>query len=252
MVKNLQKSFGYRTVAENEKTSLVKNVFEEVASRYDLMNDLMSFGVHRLWKHELIKMIRPRENMHLLDLAGGTGDIACRFLKATQEFKGCSATVVDINHAMILQGESRAIDQGIINGLTWIVADGALLPFKDQSFDTCTISFGLRNVTYIEEALKEILRILKPGGFFFCLEFSKVSSKILDKFYRFYSFEVIPRIGEMVANNKSAYQYLVESIDRFYTQDELKLLMTTTGYQNVAYQNLSGGVAAIHSGQKLI
>ena len=244
--------FGYRSVSANEKTSLVASVFTRVANRYDLMNDLMSGGIHRLWKNELIHMVRPRPGMHLLDMAGGTGDIAFRFLESSKDFSPpVQVTVCDYNADMLAEGRKRAINQGIIEGIEWITADAAAPPFADNSFDAYTISFGLRNITDIAAALKEAYRILKPGGQFFCLEFSKVTSPILAKMYESYSFHVIPRLGQMVANDKESYQYLVESITQFPDQETLRTMIEKAGFQSVSYRNMTYGVVAIHSGLKL-
>jgi ubiquinone/menaquinone biosynthesis methyltransferase len=245
-----QTYFGYRAVTPTEKTSLVASVFTRVANRYDLMNDLMSGGIHRLWKNELIHMVRPRPGMHLLDMAGGTGDIAFRFLEASKDFS-VQVTVCDYNADMLAEGRKRAINQGIIEEIEWITADASAPPFADNSFDAYTISFGLRNVTDIAAALKEAYRILKPGGQFLCLEFSKVTSPILAKLYESYSFHVIPRLGQIVVNDKESYQYLVESITQFPDQETLREMIEQAGFQSVSYRNMTYGVVAIHAGLKL-
>lgn len=245
-------SFGFKTVSAEDKPGLVADVFRRVASRYDRMNDVMSLGIHRYWKHELLTLLRPRPQMHLLDMAGGTGDIAFRFLEIT---KGMApppcVTVCDSNPDMLQVGRRRAINKGILKNITWVTGDATNIPFPDNTFEAYTISFGLRNVADIEKALQEAWRVLKPGGTFLCLEFSKVSSPLLDKLYHFYSFKVIPTLGEIVARDAAAYQYLVESIARFPFQEDVAHLLEKTGFHQVAWRNLTGGIVAIHSALKL-
>lgn len=245
-------SFGFKDVSPEEKTDLVTSVFRRVAQHYDVMNDVMSLGIHRHWKNELIAMLRPRPDMHLLDMAGGTGDIAFRFLEGCTGFTPPSrVTVCDRNDKMLYEGKRKAINQGILKGLSWVCGDAADIPFEDNTFDAYTISFGLRNVTEIDKALQEARRVLKPGGQFFCLEFSKVTSKPLEKLYDFYSFQVIPNMGALVANDKEAYQYLVESIARFPDQQTLADKIKEAGFSQVSWRNMSQGVVAIHSALKL-
>ena len=245
-------SFGFQDVSPEEKTSLVTSVFRRVAKSYDVMNDVMSLGVHRHWKNELIEMVRPRADMHLLDMAGGTGDIAFRFLEATSKFMPESrVSVCDMNDKMLAEGKRKAINQGILKNISWTCCDAAQVPFEDNTFDAYTISFGLRNVTEIHKALKEAHRVLKPGGQFFCLEFSKVTSPPLEKLYDFYSFQIIPQLGGLIANDKEAYQYLVESIARFPDQPTLAHMITEAGFQQVTWRDMSQGIVAIHSGLKL-
>jgi demethylmenaquinone methyltransferase/2-methoxy-6-polyprenyl-1,4-benzoquinol methylase len=240
--------FGRKSVSPQEKTRMVLDVFDSVASRYDLMNDLMSGGVHRLWKDRLIRQIRPRPGQEFLDVAGGTGDIAFRLYKETN---GQSPiTVCDINASMLEVGKSRAIDRGILEGMEWVVGNASSLPFEDNSFDVYTISFGLRNVTHIDDALREAFRVLKPGGRFFCLEFSHVPDPQLAKLYDLYSFSVIPQIGKMVANDRDSYQYLVESIRAFPDQETLAQRLRNAGFASAKYDNLTFGVAAIHEAWK--
>jgi demethylmenaquinone methyltransferase/2-methoxy-6-polyprenyl-1,4-benzoquinol methylase len=241
--------FGFREVPEAEKTRLVRDVFDHVARRYDLMNDLMSGGVHRLWKAQLIAQLRPRPGETLLDLAGGTGDVARRFLGRTG--RSGRAIICDINAAMVEQGRDRALDDGIVAGLSWIVGDAERLPVVDASVDACTISFGLRNVTRKPAALAEAYRVLKPGGRFLCLEFSRVEAPLLRRAYDLYSFAVLPWLGEIIAQDRPAYSYLVESIRRFPPQAELAAMMRRAGFEQVRWRNLSGGIAAIHSGWRL-
>lgn len=238
--------FGYRTVHADEKTSLVKQVFSRVASRYDLMNDLMSFGIHRLWKKNFVAYINPQPHHRILDVAGGTGDIA--FLHE-EIGRGPRVTVCDFNEEMLKIGRDRGIERGQTK-LGWICGDASRLPFADGTFDIYTISFGLRNVTDQPAALREAFRVLNPGGRFYCLEFSKVEISPLDKLYQFYSFEVIPRLGQLVARDKESYQYLVESIERHPSQEVLAAMMREAGFTSVLYHNLNGGICAIHEGKK--
>ena len=244
-----QTDFGFREVGEDEKTRLVREVFDRVAGRYDLMNDLMSGGIHRRWKAELIDRLKPRPGEILLDLAGGTGDVARRFLGRAG--KTARAIVCDINASMVSAGRDRSLDEGILAGTTWLVGDAEELPVADASLDCCTISFGLRNVTHKQKALEEARRVLKPGGRFFCLEFSRVEAPLLRRLYDLYSFAVLPRLGAVVARDFDAYQYLVESIRRFPPQAELSAMMSRAGFEQVGWRNLSGGIAAIHSGWRL-
>jgi demethylmenaquinone methyltransferase/2-methoxy-6-polyprenyl-1,4-benzoquinol methylase len=240
--------FGNRRVAAADKGALVRGVFDSVAQRYDLMNDLMSGGVHRLWKAALIDWLAPNGTLALLDLAGGTGDVALRVLARAPR---ASVLVADLNERMLAVGRDRAIDRGIVDGLDYLVCDAEALPLGARRFDACTIAFGLRNVTRIEPALAEIRRVLKPGGRFLCLEFSKVVLPGLAQLYDAYSFRVLPALGARVAHDRAAYQYLVESIRRFPPQDALADLMRAAGFDQVRYRNLSGGIAAIHSGWRL-
>ncbi|TCS65118.1 bifunctional demethylmenaquinone methyltransferase/2-methoxy-6-polyprenyl-1,4-benzoquinol methylase UbiE [Varunaivibrio sulfuroxidans] len=235
--------FGFKTVAEEEKASLVRGVFDNVATKYDLMNDLMSLGVHRLWKHEFVSWLRPKPSMRLLDVGGGTGDIAFRF----REKGGGDVTVCDINAEMLKVGRDRAIDKGIVTGVDWITGDAENLPFPDASFDAYTIAFCIRNVTHIDRALNEARRVLKPGGRFLCLEFSHVVVPVLDKIYDAYSFGVLPNLGQAVAGDRASYQYLAESIRRFPPQEAFTDMIAAAGFDHVSYRNLTGGIAAIHS-----
>jgi len=239
--------FGFRDVDADEKPALVRDVFDSVATRYDLMNDLMSLGVHRLWKAALIDWLRPRPGMHLLDVAGGTGDIAMRFLDGG----GGRVTVCDLTEAMVAHGRDRALDRGRLTGVDWVVGDAESLPFPDASVDAYTIAFGLRNVTGIGNALAEARRVLKPGGRFLCLEFSHVAVPWLAMLYDRYSFSVLPALGAAVARDRDAYVYLVESIRRFPNQDTLVGMIGSAGLERVAYRNLSGGVAALHSAWRI-
>lgn len=241
--------FGYKRVNPDEKARLVENVFDSVAARYDLMNDLMSGGIHRLWKNRLISLLHPSPHKTLLDVAGGTGDIAFRYRERAGE--NAKITVCDINKEMLKVGQDRAIDRGYLKGFEWIAGNAESLPFADNSYHLYTISFGLRNVPKIDDALEEAFRVLKPGGQFFCLEFSQVANPALRKIYDLYSFSMIPKIGAWVAQDRDSYQYLVESIRQFPTQTDLAQRMKKAGFEQVRFTNLSGGIAAIHTGVKL-
>jgi demethylmenaquinone methyltransferase/2-methoxy-6-polyprenyl-1,4-benzoquinol methylase len=239
--------FGFRDVPESQKASMVREVFDTVASKYDLMNDLMSGGIHRIWKDSFINELKLRPDMKLLDVAGGTGDIAFRFLKRG----GGNVTVCDINYEMLHVGRDRAVDHGLLKNIEWVTGDAQKLPLPDQSMDAYTIAFGIRNVTRIDEALKEAYRVLKPGGRFLCLEFSKVVVPGFDKMYDLYSFKLLPEIGRFVAGNREAYQYLAESIRQFPDQETFAQKIRDAGFERVRYRNLSGGIAAIHSGWRV-
>ncbi len=236
--------FGERHVSPDEKTGLVRGVFDSVADKYDIMNDLMSGGLHRLWKDRLIRMIRPKEGLSYLDVAGGTGDIAFRIKKAAPK---SGITVFDLNPHMLSVGQDRAADRGHLD-LEWVTGNAESLPFPDASFDVYTIAFGLRNVTRIDTALAEAARVLKPGGRFFCLEFSPVQQPLLNKVYDLYSFHVIPKIGRMVAGDADSYKYLVESIRKFPNPKNLARRMSDAGMVNARFSTLSGGIVAIHQG----
>jgi demethylmenaquinone methyltransferase/2-methoxy-6-polyprenyl-1,4-benzoquinol methylase len=235
--------FGFQDILDSEKATLVKGVFNSVASNYDLMNDMMSMGVHRLWKNTMIDWLRPQAEMTLLDVGGGTGDIAFKFL----EKGGKIVTVCDINEKMLCHGRNRAINQGHLKGLSWVNGDAESLPIEDNSVDAYTIAFCIRNVTHIDRALAEARRVLKPGGRFMCLEFSRVTLPLLDRPYDIYSFKVLPWLGEQIANDRESYQYLAESIRKFPNQERFQNMITEAGLSQVTYRNLSGGIAAIHS-----
>ncbi len=242
-------SFGFARVAESARQSLVNDVFAKVARRYDLMNDLMSGGLHRLWKAELINALAPPKSatpFALLDVAGGTGDVASRFLDASGP--GGSAVICDISLEMIEAGKARA---GGRDRLTFVQGNAEALPFENARFDAYTIAFGIRNVTHIDKALSEAFRVLKPGGRFLCLEFSSVEMPLLDTLYDAYSFNAIPRLGSLVAGDAEAYRYLVESIRRFPDQESFMRVIEDAGFELVRYRNLTGGIAAIHSGWRL-
>lgn len=240
--------FGEKPVSPDEKTGLVRGVFDSVASRYDIMNDLMSGGLHRLWKDRLIRQIRPRPGLKYLDVAGGTGDIAFRIRKKAGPT--AAITVFDLNANMLDVGRDRATDRGWVNDFEWITGNAEKLPFPDSSFDVYTIAFGLRNVTHIDTALAEAARVLRPGGRFFCLEFSRVDQPLLAKAYDLYSYNVIPKVGQLIANDSESYQYLVESIRKFPSQRKLARRMEEAGLEQARFSNLSAGIVAIHQGIK--
>lgn len=238
--------FGYRAVDPAEKTGLVRQVFESVAPSYDLMNDLMSMGIHRLWKRRLVSMVQPKASEAIIDVAGGTGDIA--FLMHGKA-PDAAITVCDINPAMLEVGKGRAIDRGILKGIRFVEGNAEKLPFKANSQDVYTISFGLRNVTDIDAALRDAYRVLKPGGRFFCLEFSKVALPLRPA-YDLYSFALLPLMGKYVANDEASYRYLAESIRQFPAQDDLAARLREAGFSSARYTNFSGGICAVHQGVK--
>ena len=239
--------FGFRQVAAGDKASLVKDVFSSVADRYDLMNDLMSLGLHRLWKTAMVDWLAPRPGMAFLDVGGGTGDIAFRIVE-----RGCKpVTVVDVNQDMLAQGRARALDRGILEGIEWIVGDAEALPIADGAVDAVTTAFCIRNVTRIENVLAEARRVLRPGGRFLCLEFSRLALPALDGLYDTYSFKVLPALGERVAGDRAAYRYLAESIRRFPAQAAFARMIGAAGLSQVKVRNLAGGIAAIHSAWRL-
>lgn len=244
-------SFGFREVPESEKSRLVGRVFSNVAQRYDVMNDLMSFGVHRLWKDALIDWLSPSPGAQLLDVAGGTGDIAFRFLdKLGSKVSASRATVCDINPDMVSIGVERARQRGMSTRVAFTCGDAQHLPFPGESFDAYTIAFGIRNVTNIDQALTEAFRVLKPGGRFLCLEFSKVDNPILERLYDMWSFNVIPVIGHAITNDRTAYEYLVESIRRFPPQKPFADMISAAGFSQVKWRDLTSGIVAMHSGWK--
>lgn len=246
-------SFGFREVPLGEKQSLVDDVFHRVAERYDVMNDAMSGGLHRLWKNAMVSRLAPprssRVPWRVLDVAGGTGDIAFRIAERAEG--NVAVTVCDINASMLQVGRERAADRPFGDAVTFREGNAEDLPFPSGSFDAYTIAFGIRNVPRIERALSEAYRVLRPGGRFLCLEFSAVDVPVLDRIYEAYSFRVIPRLGRMIAGDDEPYRYLVESIARFPTQGRFAAMIAAAGFERVDYTNLTGGVAAIHSGWKL-
>lgn len=260
-------SFGFKHVNEEEKARMVGDVFTSVASSYDVMNDLMSAGLHRLWKDKLVSKLNPFPGMKHLDVAGGTGDVAFRILENINKVKlrGLRGTfedtleaetqiyVCDINPDMLSVGKQRALEKGFgeDGSLVWVEGNAESLTFQNDSMDGYTIAFGIRNVTHIEKVLSEAHRVLKPGGRFLCLELSHVDIPIFKDLYDYYSFSVIPYMGELVAGDRESYQYLVESIRRFPSQEKFASMIADAGFQKVEYENLVGGVVAIHSGIKI-
>jgi demethylmenaquinone methyltransferase/2-methoxy-6-polyprenyl-1,4-benzoquinol methylase len=240
--------FGYQTVPEADKAGMVHGVFTRVASKYDIMNDLMSAGMHRLWKDAMMDWLAPRPGQRLLDVAGGTGDVAFRFLKRAA---GSQAVVLDMTEGMLVSGRQRAEADAMAGRMDWVVGDAMALPFASGTFDVYTISFGIRNVTRIGDALKEAYRVLRPGGRLMVLEFSQIPNDLLQKAYDLYSFNVIPVMGQVVAGDRDSYQYLVESIRKFPDQETFVSMIRTAGFEQVSYRNLTMGVAALHSGWKL-
>ena len=241
--------FGFETVPEDEKAGRVHGVFSSVAARYDLMNDAMSLGVHRLWKDAMLDWLAPRPGIRLLDVAGGTGDIAFRFL---DRVKGDGhATVLDMTEDMLTEGRRRSEATTFADRLDWVVGDAMALPFPDAAFDAYTISFGIRNVTRIGDALAEAFRVLRPGGRLLVLEFSQMPEPSLQWLYDRYSFNVIPAMGQALAGDRASYQYLVESIRRFPDQESFARMIAEAGFGQVRFRNLSMGVAALHSAWKL-
>ena len=244
--------FGFTQVSADDKQGMVNEVFSSVASRYDKMNDLMSGGLHRLWKDDFVAKLNPPRGdqpFKVLDMAGGTGDIAFRILQKSGA--GCHVTISDINEEMLGEGLKRAREQHFKGEYEFAVANAEELTFADQSFDAYTIAFGIRNVTHIDRALKEAYRVLKPGGRFMCLEFSRVDVPIMDKFYDAYSFTAVPAIGKVVTGDGDSYRYLVESIRTFPEQEKFKAMIEDAGFTRVSYTNLSAGVVAIHSGWRV-
>ncbi len=241
--------FGYEQVSLDEKAGRVRQVFDSVAGRYDLMNDLMSMGIHRLWKRQAVSLSGVRNGQRVLDLAAGTGDLAARFAGLV----GPQGKVVfsDINAAMLEQGRSRMADQGLAGNIEYVLADAQHLPFPDHYFDCATIAFGLRNVTNKDLALASIFRVLKPGGRLLVLEFSHPANPALKAAYDLYSFQILPRLGEWVARDAASYRYLAESIRMHPDQETLKGMMENVGFERCAYYNLTGGIVAIHRGFKL-
>jgi demethylmenaquinone methyltransferase/2-methoxy-6-polyprenyl-1,4-benzoquinol methylase len=237
--------YGFQRVDPAEKTRRVRSVFERVARRYDIMNDVMSGGLHRLWKDHFVSQIKPRAGEQILDLAGGTGDIAFRMAK-----RGALVTVTDINPDMLAEGQKRSAAKSL-SGLTWQVENAEKLSFADRRFDAATIAFGIRNVTDKMAALKEIHRVLKFGGRFFCLEFSRQEWPIVADIYDAYSLKLVPKLGKMIAGDEEAYQYLVESIRQFPDAPTVADMLTEAGFAKVTFERIIGGVVAIHSGWKI-
>ncbi|TKB46292.1 bifunctional demethylmenaquinone methyltransferase/2-methoxy-6-polyprenyl-1,4-benzoquinol methylase UbiE [Thalassotalea mangrovi] len=246
--KNSTTDFGYKQVKTEEKEQLVAGVFHSVAQQYDIMNDLMSFGIHRLWKRFTIDASGARPGNKVLDLAGGTGDLTAKFSKIV----GANGQVVlaDINSSMLNVGRDKLRDLGVVGNVDYVQANAQALPFEDNTFDIVTIAFGLRNVTDKDEALRSIYRVLKPGGRLLVLEFSKPEHELLNKVYDFYSFNILPKMGDIVAKDGDSYEYLAESIRMHPDQETLKAMMETAGFEQTSYHNLTGGIVALHKGFK--
>ncbi|MFQ5466078.1 MAG: bifunctional demethylmenaquinone methyltransferase/2-methoxy-6-polyprenyl-1,4-benzoquinol methylase UbiE [Thermodesulfobacteriota bacterium] len=241
--------FGERLVPEEEKKELVKGVFDSVAERYDLMNDLMSLGTHRFWKRHVAGLTGLRPGGSAIDVAGGTGDIA--LLMSGQVGPGGTVVVYDINGEMLRVGRRKCVDRGCLKGLEFVQGDAEAIPFEDNTFDCATVGFGIRNVTHLDRAFSEMARVTRPGGRVICLEFSHPTSPLFSRLYDLYSFSLIPAIGELVTGNREAYTYLPESIRKFPPQEELKKIMEEAGLFRVRYHNLFNGVAAVHVGRKV-
>jgi demethylmenaquinone methyltransferase/2-methoxy-6-polyprenyl-1,4-benzoquinol methylase len=245
-------SFRFARATADDKQRLVSEVFATVAERYDLMNDLMSGGLHRLWKDDLVTMLNPPTSdlrFRLIDVAGGTGDVALKFVRTGGP--GCTAVICDISPEMLAVARRKVEAAGCTGKVELVEGNAEALPFADHSFDGYTIAFGIRNVTHIGGALGEAYRVLKHGGRFLCLEFSQCQVPILDRLYDFHSFEVIPRLGELAAGARAPYQYLVESIRKFPPQERFAGMIRQAGFERVSYRNIAGGIAAIHSGWKI-
>ena len=240
--------FGFETVHATEKAGKVQGVFKSVAAKYDVMNDVMSIGIHRIWKEAMMDWLAPRCGQTLIDVAGGTGDVSFKFLNRAGSGH---ATVLDLTENMLVEGRKRAEASEMEQSLDWLVGDAMALPFVDNSFDVYTISFGIRNVTRPEDALSEAFRVLRPGGRLMVLEFSQIPVPLVQKAYDLYSFNIIPAMGKMIANDRDSYQYLVESIRKFPNQETFLNMIRGAGFENVSYRNLSLGIAALHSGWKI-
>ena len=241
--------FGYATVAKEEKAGKVAEVFHSVAAKYDIMNDLMSGGIHRLWKQLTIQASCARKGHKILDIAGGTGDLAAKFSKIVG--KDGLVVLADINNSMLNVGRDKLTDKGIVGNIEYVQANAECLPFPENYFDCITIAFGLRNVTDKDQALRSMYRILKPGGRLLVLEFSKPTNSLLEKAYDAYSFNVLPKVGQLVANDAGSYQYLAESIRMHPDQETLKNMMEAAGFEHCDYTNMTGGIVALHKGMKL-
>jgi demethylmenaquinone methyltransferase / 2-methoxy-6-polyprenyl-1,4-benzoquinol methylase len=241
--------FGFTDIPFNEKVGRVREVFDSVSDKYDLMNDMMSLGVHRLWKQFAVRRLRINPGDRLLDVAGGTGDLA-RLMHPRLDGQG-DVTIYDINGSMLDIGREKLTNLGMVSGVEWVQGNAEELPFPDNTFHTITIGFGIRNVTQIETAIQEMVRVLRPGGQFLCLEFSKLALPILQPAYDAYSFKILPEIGHYITQDRDSYQYLVESIRRFPDQETFKTMLEDNGLYGVRYHNLSLGIAAIHFGRKV-
>ena len=247
-MQNKYTDFGFSRVKTKDKSNLVKKIFENVSGRYDLMNDFMSLGIHRVWKKSMLDWLAPRRGQSLIDVAGGTGDIAFNFIKRAKT--GASATILDLTESMMIEGKKKTIDLPEESQINWVCGDAMRMPFSDSTFDVYTISFGIRNVTNISKTLSEAYRVLKPGGRLMILEFSSVNNDLISWIYDKYSFNIIPKLGEFVSNDRESYQYLVESIRKFPNQEKFSEMIINEGFRKVKYRDLTFGIAALHSAWK--
>ena len=247
-MQNKYTDFGFSRVKSKDKSNLVKKIFENVSGRYDLMNDFMSLGIHRVWKKSMLDWLAPRRGQSLIDVAGGTGDIAFNFIKRAKT--GANATILDLTESMMIDGKKKTIDLPEESQINWVCGDAMRMPFSDSTFDVYTISFGKRNVTNISKTLSEAYRVLKPGGRLMILEFSSVNNDLISWIYDKYSFNIIPKLGELVSNDRESYQYLVESIRKFPNQEKFSEMIINEGFRKVKYRDLSFGIAALHSAWK--
>ena len=247
-MQNKYTDFGFSRVKSKDKSNLVKKIFENVSGRYDLMNDFMSLGIHRVWKKSMLDWLAPRRGQSLIDVAGGTGDIAFNFIKRAKT--GASATILDLTESMMIEGKKKTIDLPEESQINWVCGDAMRMPFSDSTFDVYTISFGIRNVTNISKTLAEAYRVLKPGGRLMILEFSSVNNDLISWIYDKYSFNIIPKLGEFVSNDRESYQYLVESIRKFPNQEKFSEMIINEGFRKVKYRDLTFGIAALHSAWK--
>ena len=247
-MQNKYTDFGFSRVKSKDKSNLVKKIFENVSDRYDLMNDFMSLGIHRVWKESMLDWLAPRRGQSLIDVAGGTGDIAFNFIKRAKS--GANATILDLTESMMIEGKKKTIDLPEESKINWVCGDAMRMPFSDSTFDVYTISFGIRNVTNISKTLSEAYRVLKPGGRLMILEFSSVNNDLISWIYDKYSFNIIPKLGEFVSNDRESYQYLVESIRKFPNQEKFSEMIINEGFRKVKYRDLTFGIAALHSAWK--
>ena len=247
-MQNKYTDFGFSRVKSKDKSNLVKKIFENVSGRYDLMNDFMSLGIHRVWKKSMLDWLAPRRGQSLIDVAGGTGDIAFNFIKRAKT--GANATILDLTESMMIEGKKKTIDLPEESQINWVCGDAMRMPFSDSTFDVYTISFGIRNVTDISKTLSEAYRVLKPGGRLMILEFSSVNNDLISWIYDKYSFNIIPKLGEFVSNDRESYQYLVESIRKFPNQEKFSEMIINEGFRKVKYRDLTFGIAALHSAWK--
>ena len=247
-MQNKYTDFGFSRVKSKDKSNLVKKIFENVSGRYDLMNDFMSLGIHRVWKKSMLDWLAPRRGQSLIDVAGGTGDIAFNFIQRAKN--GANATILDLTESMMIEGKKKTIDLPEESQINWVCGDAMRMPFSNCTFDVYTISFGIRNVTNISKTLAEAYRVLKPGGRLMILEFSSVNNDLISWIYDKYSFNIIPKLGEFVSNDRESYQYLVESIRKFPNQEKFSEMIINEGFRKVKYRDLTFGIAALHSAWK--